>query len=212
VWKRRPTSPAAETPSFTFSASESRCILQGLPSNQHWQSPPAGMIRLRNEGGHGQRSPCSQGYQRTGRKTGDAVRADTHRPQSAREICQATQVNIDMSNALLLAQSTTCRQGFLSSVPSPILLQTIMYQGNSTGQRRYIRLKSRMGYSAMRGRIPGPVTPLVSEPHEAYPQGRIKRRSPLYAVQRPMTPAVVSLRECQPELPSAKTRFNRRRF
>jgi hypothetical protein len=39
VLKRIPTRPAAVTPSFTFSASESRCILQGLPSNQTLEIP-----------------------------------------------------------------------------------------------------------------------------------------------------------------------------
>ena len=42
VLKRMPTSPAAVTPSFTFSASLSRCMLQGLPSNHTLAMPTCG--------------------------------------------------------------------------------------------------------------------------------------------------------------------------
>src|SRR5438552_14348214 len=42
VLKRKPTKPAARTPSFTFSASCSRCILHGLPSYQTLATPTCG--------------------------------------------------------------------------------------------------------------------------------------------------------------------------
>src|SRR5256885_2012871 len=43
VLKRMPTRPAAATPSLTFSASESRCMLHGLPSNQTLAMPTWGL-------------------------------------------------------------------------------------------------------------------------------------------------------------------------
>ncbi len=42
VLNRRPTNPAAATPSLTISASVSRCMLQGLPSNQTLAMPTCG--------------------------------------------------------------------------------------------------------------------------------------------------------------------------
>src|SRR5476649_443264 len=42
VLKRMPTMPAAATPSFTFSASASRCMLQGLPSYHTLAMPTCG--------------------------------------------------------------------------------------------------------------------------------------------------------------------------
>src|SRR5262245_24619410 len=43
VLKRMPTMPAAATPSFTCSARSSRCMLQGLPSNQTLEMPTCGL-------------------------------------------------------------------------------------------------------------------------------------------------------------------------
>src|SRR3990172_399930 len=44
VLNRIPTMPAATTPSFTFSASDSRCMLQGLPSYQTLEIPTCGLL------------------------------------------------------------------------------------------------------------------------------------------------------------------------
>src|SRR5213596_2904423 len=49
VLKRNPTSPAARTPSFTFSASCSRCMLQGLPSYQILAIPTCGFCMSSSE-------------------------------------------------------------------------------------------------------------------------------------------------------------------
>ena len=44
VLNRIPTIPAATTPSFTLSASASRCMLQGLPSYQTLAIPTCGLF------------------------------------------------------------------------------------------------------------------------------------------------------------------------
>src|SRR5437016_10313825 len=49
VLKRNPTSPATRTPSFTFSASCSRCMLQGLPSYQMLAIPTCGFCMSSSE-------------------------------------------------------------------------------------------------------------------------------------------------------------------
>ena len=45
VLKRSPTSPAACTPSLTWAASRSRCMLQVLPSYHMLQMPTCGFCR-----------------------------------------------------------------------------------------------------------------------------------------------------------------------
>ena len=46
VLKRMPTRPAAATPSLTFSASVSRCMLHGLPSYQTLAMPTCGLCHI----------------------------------------------------------------------------------------------------------------------------------------------------------------------
>ena len=48
VLKRMPTSPAATTPSFTFSARPRRCMLQEFPSNQTLAMPTSGFCMSRS--------------------------------------------------------------------------------------------------------------------------------------------------------------------
>ena len=46
--------------------------------------------------------------------------------------------------------SAFAKSDFRGSVPSPILLQTIKYQGNKTGQKKIIALNREIGRSAIR--------------------------------------------------------------